>query len=263
MSTINKDSLLKQVSPPLNIDLTKQLLDEFISLDKRFVLRDWEPATLDGGQFAEAAARIIYHQDSGNLSQRRPVNKCLNYVEDEKNQNSHNFPERKASLHLCKVVRTIYKFRSDRGAVHIDPDYSANHIDSKLVIENAKWVLSELLRIFWTGDRKIVASTIRYLAEYDIPAIAEYDGTFLLQRTDCTTEEEILIILYHAGESGLNRKQLGLSVRKDAAGISRAIKQLASNKRREIYLLSNKQYRLTDIGIRRVLKDLSEKLVVK
>lgn len=62
MASIDKKTLLSAIAPPLDLILAKQLLDEFISLEKRFILRDWEPATLDGGQFAEAAARIIYHQ---------------------------------------------------------------------------------------------------------------------------------------------------------------------------------------------------------
>lgn len=263
MAAIDKDILIKQISPPLDKDLTVQLLDEFISLDKRYVLRDWGPATLDGGQFAEAASRLIYHRDSGNLNRRKAVNKCLEYIEDYKGQNNHNFPERKSALHLCKVIRTIYKFRSDRGAVHIDPDYTANHVDSKLVLENTRWVLSEMLRIFWTGDRAKVANTIRYLVEYDIPAIASFDGDLFLQRTDCSTEEEILILLHQCGEEGLSRKELGAFVQKDSSGVTKALKSMTSNKCREVILLKNKQYRLTDLGIRRVLLELSEKLVVK
>jgi len=246
--------------PPLDAQLSEQLLDEYMSLERRYVLSDYEPATLDGGQFVEAASRLVYHQDSGNLNKRRGVDKCLSYVEDPKSQNTHIFPERKSSLHLCRVLRSIYKFRSDRGAVHIDPDYTANQLDAKLVLDNARWVLSEMLRVFWTGDRSVVARAIREIIEYDVPVVAEYEGRLLVQNTKCTTEEETLILLYHAGEAGLSRNQLGTYVAKDAAGVTRALKSLKSASKRQVFQLSNGNYRLTDLGIARVFADLGEKM---
>ena len=260
MVRLSKTELLSKISPPLDSKLAEQLLDEYLSLEKRYVLSDFEPATLDGGQFSQAASRLIYHQDSGNLNRRRGVDKCLSYIEDYNSRNNHNFPDRKSSLHMCKVLRSVYKFRSDRGAIHIDPEYTANQLDAKLVLENARWLLSEILRVFWTGDRAIVAQAIREIIEYDVPVIAEYDGRLLVQNISCTTEEEILILLYHSGENGLSRNQLGTYVEKDAAGITRAIKKLTSTKCREAIKLGNGNYRLTDLGIQRVMRELGDKL---
>lgn len=260
MSRITKSDLMGALVPPLEASLAEQLLDEYMSLERRYVLSDYEPATLDGGQFTEAASRIIYHQDSHNLNKRRGVDKCLKYVEDPDSRNAHAFPERRSSLHLCRVLRSIYKFRSDRGAIHIDPDYTANQLDAKLVVDNARWVLSEMLRVFWTGDRSVVARAIREIIDYDVPVVAEYEGRLLVQRTDCTTEEEILILLYHAGEAGLSRTQLGTYVQKHASGITRSLKSMASTKKREAIKLSNGNYRLTDPGIKHVLTQLGERM---
>src|SRR5437762_6036451 len=112
MPLIDKSTLKEQISPPLHGNLVEQILSEYISQERRFVMREWEPSTQDGGQFAEAAARIIYHIDSGNLSPRKGVDDCLSYIEDPKQTNTHLLPERKAALHLARVLRTIYKFRS-------------------------------------------------------------------------------------------------------------------------------------------------------
>ena len=68
MPLIDKATLSATLSPPLDPTLTVRLIDEFISLERRYILRDWEPAELDGGQFAEVAARVLYHQDSGMIS---------------------------------------------------------------------------------------------------------------------------------------------------------------------------------------------------
>jgi hypothetical protein len=262
MPSLDKSVLLAGVSPPLDRRLAEQMFDEFISLERRYVLREWEPATLDGGQFAEVTSRLIYHQDSSNLNRRKSVHDCLSYIEYSNNSNPHHFPERKASLHLAKVIRTIYKFRSDRGAVHIDPDYTANHLYSKLVLENSRWVLSEILRIFWTADRSLVAKAIRQIVQYDVPCIGVFEGKPLVQRTDCTPEEEVLILLHHAGEQGLSRNDLGRFVMKSPSTITHAIDRLVSPRLRQIVKLANGNYRLTDPGVRRVIMELADKLVI-
>lgn len=262
MAYIDKSIIINDISPPLDKTLTIQLLDEYVSQEKRFILGDWEPATLDGGQFAEAAARILYHNDSGILDKRKGVNECLRYVEDFNNSNTHLFPERKSALHLCKVLRATYKFRSDRGAVHIDPQYNANHLDSKYLLESCRWVLAELLRLFWNGDRKEVSTIIREILKFDIPSIRAFENSLLVQRTDCSAEEEILLLLYYSREAGLSRAELGRYVQKAPSAITNAIKSLASSKVRQIHKLTNGNFCLTDIGIRRVLSELADKLVL-
>ncbi len=260
---MDKQTLFTKLCPPLNQTLTQQLIDEFNSLESRFVLRDWEPATLDGGQFAEAAARILYHQDSGTLNHNKSVGHCLDYVEDENNSNQHHYPNRKSSLHTAKVTRLIYKFRSDRGAVHINPNYSANHLDASLVMANTKWVLSEFLRVFLTSDLNLVENIIRDILEFSLPVIGNYEGQLLVQRTDLNADEKILILLHHAGQAGFNRKQVGQVVQKAASAITTGLQKLSSGQQRKLIKLTNGNYRLTDIGNRFVLTNLADKLKVE
>jgi len=258
MPLVDKQILIRDLVNRLDPGLTDQLLSEYISQEKRYVLRDWEPATLDGGQFVEAAARILYHIDSGNLNRRKKVDDCLAYVEDPQNRNTHSFPDRKSASHICKVLRTIYKFRSDRGAVHIDPVYTANQLDSRLVIDNSRWVLSELLRIFWSGDRTEVAKAIREILQYEVPAVGRFQDLLLVQRTDCTAEEEILLLLRESGEAGLTREELGRFVRKTPGRVTQAIQGLESM--RDIIQIRGGAFRLTDLGALKVVQDLADKM---
>lgn len=262
MKSLDKDKLIQEMCPPLSDQLCKSLLLEFLSMEKRYFLRDWEPATLDGGQFAEAAARIIYHADAGTLNTRKSVNKCLKYVEDPTGQNQHKYPDRKSVLHIAKVIRTIYKFRSDRGAIHIDPVYTSNQLDSKLLIENSRWILSEILRIFWKGDRARISRIIRELLRYEVPSIGEFGDKLLVQRTDCTVEEEILILLHYAGESGMSRNQLGEFIKGSQSAITKALRRLISKSFRQVIHISSGNYIITDRGIKRVIEELAPKLLL-
>lgn len=260
MPLINKARLLAELSPPFDQRLCNQLLDEFISAESRFIQCDWEPAELDGGQFCEILARICYHIDSGILNLDKDFDSCCKYIENE--QNKHNYAQRRDLLHIVKVIRTVYKFRSQRGAVHISPSYGPNHMDSKLVIECVRWAMNETLRLFWKGDREAVAKAIRELLQFDVPCIGVFDGALLVQRTDLTAEEEILVLLHFAGEQGFSRTEVGKAAYRDPSTVTKVLKRLADSSFRQIVILGNGRYRLTDLGSKRVREQLAGKLML-
>jgi len=259
MGLIERNALVESLSPPLDRVLAAQLVDEFISAERRYIQRDWEPAELDGGQFAEALARIIYHQDSGTLNHTKKVSEYAEYIESSKVP--HAMP-RQDALHLMKVVQTIYKFRSARGAVHITPKYSANHMDAKLVIECVRWAMNETLRLFWNSDREKVAKAIRELLQFDVPCIGVFEDVIMVQRTDLSVDEEILILLHYAGEQGFTRRELGTHCMRANQRVSEAIRRLEDPKCRLIVLQGSSRYRLTDWGAKHVRENLADKLLL-
>lgn len=260
MGLVEKRGLVAALSPPLDHLLATQLLDEFVSAEKRFIQRDWEPTELDGGQFAEIAARILYHQDSNRLSHTKELNDCLLYVEGDQNTHAMN---RRDALHIARALRTIYKFRSQRGAVHISPSYQANHMDSKFVVECVRWTMNELLRLFWNADRERVAKAIRELLQFDVPCVGVFEDVILVQRTDLSAEEEILVLLHFAGEQGFARTDLGRYAMRPPSSITDAIKKLTAPDCRQVLQLSGGNYRLSDLGSRRIREQLSDKLLVQ
>jgi hypothetical protein len=228
-------------------------VEEFVSAERRFIQRDWEPAELDGGQFCEILARILYHQDSGNLHQGKSFEDCVGYIENDKVP--HAITPRHAALHIVRVLKTIYKFRSQRGAVHISPTYTPNHMDAKLVIECVRWAMNETLRMFWSGsDRESVAKAIRELLQFDVPCVGRFEDVVMVQRTDLTADEEVLVLLHFGGEAGLSRTE--------GPAVTRSLQKLAAANCRQIVELSDKRYRLTDLGSKRIREQLAAKLLL-
>ena len=263
MPLVDKATLVAEMAPPLEKTLTKALVDEFVSLERRFIQRDWEPAQLDGGQFCEVLARIIYHQDSGTLNPTKQSDECAKYIEDEKNQHAHVMNPRHDALHVVKVLRTTYKFRSQWGSVHISPTYKPNHMDSKVIVEMVRWCFAETLRLFWKGsDREQVAKAIRELLQFDVPCIGKFEDIILVQRTDLTAEEELLVLLHYAGEQGFTRAELGKYAQFSAPSVTLALKKLTNASIREVVQLPSKGYRLTDLGSKRVREELPDKLLL-
>ncbi|MDR6206975.1 hypothetical protein [Paraburkholderia graminis] len=260
MALVEKKRLIEELSPPLDHLLCTQLLDEFVSAERRFIQRDWEPAELDGGQFCEILARIFYHSDSGTLSQNKDFDSCCAYIENE--QAKHKL-SRRDSIHVVRVLRTIYKFRSQRGAVHISPSYLPNHMDAKLVIECVRWAMNETLRLFWHGDREAVAKAIRELLQFDVPSVGVYDDVPLVQRTDLKADEEILVLMHYAGEEGMSRTEVGKAARCAPSTVTNTLQRLVAPDCRQLVVLKNGNYRLTDLGSRRIREQLSSKLLVE
>ncbi|MFC1758469.1 hypothetical protein ACFL2H_06840, partial [Planctomycetota bacterium] len=226
MSLPSQAQLIGQLSPPIDGVLAQQLVDEYVSIERRFILGDWEPAELDGGQFCEVLAKILYHLDSGNLNHGRPVSACISYLEN--NQVTHQHVPRKELLHLAKVISVVYKFRSDRGAVHISPTYSPNHMDSRMILENVRWMFAETLRIFWNADRNEVAKAVQHILRFDTPCIGVYGERTLVQRVGLTVEEEILVLLHHAGTDGMTRNELGKATYGSASSVTTSLKKLTN-----------------------------------
>ena len=238
-------------------------MDEFISLERRFIQRDWEPAQLDGGQFCEILARLIYHQDSGTFSPGKDFGDCMKYVEDEHCQNPHAMSPRSDALHLCKVLRTTYKFRSQRGGVHISPLYKPNHMDSKIIIEMVRWCFAETLRLFWSGvDREQVAKAIRELLTFDVPCLGKFEEVIMVQRTDLSAEEEVLVLLHYAGEQGFSRTDVGKYAMVSPASVTNALQTLTAPDVRQVIKLPSGKFRLTDLGSKRIREKLPDKLLL-
>jgi hypothetical protein len=263
MGLVEKTTLVKELSPPLDKALTEALADEFVSLEQRYIQRDWEPAQLDGGQFCEVLARIIYHQDSGNLNLAKEFNHCAKYVEDEDGQHTHAMPRHDA-LHIIKVLRTAYKFRSQRGGIHISPTYKPNQMDSRAIMENVRWAFAETLRLFWKGsDREQVAKAIRELLQFDVPCIGKFEDVIMVQRTDLSAEEEVLVLLHYAGEQGFSRTELGKYAMVSNSSVTLALSKLTAPSTREVMQLpNNKRYRLTDLGSKRIREKMPDKLLL-
>jgi hypothetical protein len=261
MGLIDRQSLIREMSHTVDCLLVTQLVDEFISAEKRYVLRDWEPLELDGGQFSEVAARILYTVDTGNVNRSKDLDECLKRIEND--ALPHSFPVRRDALHISRVLRTIYKFRSQRGAVHISPTYSPNQLDARFVLEAVKWVFAEFVRIFWNGDREEAAKAVREIVSYEVPAVKAYDGRLFVQRTDLTAEEEILIILFQCGDDGASRADIGRWAMCSAPSVTRSLQKLVASNSRQVILLGSGNYQLTDLGIRRVKTKMADKLLIR
>jgi hypothetical protein len=260
MGLIESQALISRIAPPLDLALSTRLVEEFISLEKRYILRDWEPAELDSGQYCEILGRLLYHADSGNLDPGRDFGDCHKYILND--QVPHNVSRDDAKM-LMMAAQVVHKFRSKRGAVHISPTYKANHMDARFMIESVRWVMTEVVRVFWNDNREAAATAVRELLRFDVPAVGRFENVVLVQRTDLKPTEEILVLLHYAGEAGFTRKELGIHAKCTAPSVTKAITLLTSPELRQVVLLPSGKFVLTDLGHKRIREQLSQQLLLE
>ena len=260
MGLIDKQTLVSKLAPPLDTFLATQLVDEFVKLERRYILRDWEPAELDGGHFSEILARILYHLDSANLDLGRDFGECSKYIHND--QVTHRIARDDAKM-LFMALTVVHKFRSKRGVGHVSPTYTANHMDARYMMEAVRWAMMETLRVFWTGDREAAAKAVRELLRFDVPCVGKFENVLLVQRTDLHPEDEILVLLHYAGEQGFTRRELGQYAMCAPPAVTKAIDALTSAKRRAVIEIAGGRFVITDLGNKRLREELAEKLLVE
>lgn len=260
MPLIDKQTLVAKLSPPFDTFLATQLVDEFVKLERRYILRDWEPAELDGGHFCEILGRILYHQDSGNLDLGRDFAECAKFIG---NDNVTHRVARDDAKMLFMALTVVHKFRSKRGVGHVSPTYSANHMDARYMMEAVRWAMLETLRIFWTGDRDAAAKAINEMLRFDVPCVGNFEEVIVVQRTDLKAEEEVLVLLHYAGQQGFTRKELGQHAMCSAPNVTKALDALTSPQRREVVEVKDGRFILTDLGQKRLRENLAGKLLLE
>lgn len=247
--------LIAQLSNIVDPSLAKAVIDNYVEMQQRFLAGDWQPSELDGGRLCEALARALYQLDSGIAALTQEVAEISRKLEDQKLPHKLGSKDRG---HFMKVLGTVYKLRSDRGAVHVSAQYDANHMDSVLVLHMGKWLFAEFLRLAWNQDRDVIAETIERIVQLEHALIHELDGKPLVLARGIPAPEEVLLLLNHAAGNKLSRADLrSQAANQKPATVSAAINRLIQTK--DIRPLDGDEVALTPNGQARIMKEIIPK----
>jgi hypothetical protein len=146
---LTPDQLTQALSGIVDPTFAQSAIESYIEMQQRFLAGDWGPTELDAGRLCEAVSRALYQMDSGTVTHSQLPQEIRRKLLDEDGVTRSHVLGQKDRLHITKAIDTVYKFRSDRGAVHISPTYTADYMDSMLVVHVGKWILAEFLRLAW------------------------------------------------------------------------------------------------------------------
>lgn len=254
--TLTAPQLITELSTIVDSALAKATVENYVEMQKRFLAGDWKPAELDGGRLCEAVARCIHQLDTSSTTHSKLPGKICERLEDETLSHTLNVKDRH---HIAKVISVLYKFRSDRGAVHISPIYTANEMDSMLVIHIGKWLFAELLRLAWNKDLKIIGATIARIIQIEHSLIHELDGKPLVLAKGISAKNEVLLLLNHAPGNRLSRATLrDLATHQTPNAVNVAVSNLLTAK--EVRVADDGEVALTPVGQKRIVEKIIPEL---
>lgn len=258
---LTPELLVRELSLVVDPALARAVVESYVEMQRRFLAGDWQPAELDGGRLGEAVSRGVYQLDSGTATHSQLPAEIKRKLLDEDRQLRAHQLDLKDRQHISKAIDLVYKFRSDRGAVHISPTYTANFMDSMLVIHAGKWILAEFLRIAWKKDRETIAAVIEQLVQLEHSLIHELDGKPMVLAKGISAPEEILLLLFHAPGNCLTRSDLRDHARQKPQNVDVAVSRLL--KAKDIRTASDGTVSLTPLGQKRVLEAIMPKWAPK
>lgn len=192
-----KNQVAAVLKPQLPDDIVTNLLDEYDEIKHHLAFRRFRPSELNGGRFAECVVRLLNYVHSGNYT---PFGTSLG---NGAAKVIHNQIESNSTL--CDLLRffipriawTMMDIRNRRDVGHVGGDVDPNLADFLLVGRMADWILTEILRIYYSCSMDTAQKIVDGLNEIQVPIVVEIDGFVRIQNTKLDFSQKTLVIMYH------------------------------------------------------------------
>jgi hypothetical protein len=176
--------------------LRDPLIDAFNKIVKNFREQRWEPAELNGGKLCEIAYSIVDGYTRGTFAAKpsKPAN-MVDACRALENADPSRFP-RSIRVQIPRVLVALYEVRNNRGVGHTGGDVSANHMDALLVIEMAKWLMAELIRVFHNTDTVTATKAVESVTERTTPLVWSVGTKYRVLNPSLSMKDRTLVVLY-------------------------------------------------------------------
>ncbi len=180
--------------------LRKELLDAFSAVVRNFREGRWEPSELNGGKLCEVVYTILRGYVDGKMPSRaRKPSNIVDACRALEGADSKTF-SRSVRIQIPRVLAALYEIRNNRGVGHVGGDVDPNHMDAKIVVESAKWIVAELVRVFHGLDTATATTVVEGLVDRTVPVVWEVGGRKRVLTTDLSMRDQTLVLLYSTSE---------------------------------------------------------------
>ena len=237
-----RDALIRDLSAAMDAKVATDLVDSYEKLVAAFRRGDLDDCLRTGGLFVEHALRAVEFIRTGSAPPEiKSVASTVKVIEGDAalGDSLRYLVPRVAQM-------AVYEVRSKRGAVHVkgvDP----RHIDATLAVHSAAWVLAEFLRLYHSGDEKVVAEAMAALMRGHIPFVESFgDEQVVTRKVPC--DVELLLLLARAVGEGLDRTALGRASKYPSQRVTEAVQRLSAD--RYVHQTRDGKYHITGPGER-------------
>lgn len=195
MATAAAGDSLTSVLGPLPSRLRKELFDAFNQIVKNFRERRWEPSELNGGKLCEVVYTILKGYADGKYPAKaaKPRNMVLAC---QKFETDATEAPRSIRIQIPRMLVALYEIRNNRNVGHVGGDVDPNHMDAVCVLQMAKWIMAELVRVLHNVSREEAAAIVDGLADRETPLIWEVNGKKRVMSTGLSMRAKALLLLH-------------------------------------------------------------------
>ena len=186
--------------------LRKELFDAFDQIVKNFRERRWEPAELNGGKLCEVVYTIVKGYADGKYPAK--AKKPRNMVMACQNLESEAVgTPRSIRIQIPRMLIALYEIRNNRNVGHVGGDVDPNHMDAVCVLQMAKWIMAELVRVLHDVSTEGATAIVDGLADRETPLIWDVNGKKRVLSTKLGMRAKTLILL-HASNGPIGEADL-------------------------------------------------------
>lgn len=176
--------------------IRQQLLDEFNKLINEYREARWESSEMSGGKLCEIVYTILKGHLDGAVPDRhehgpRNMLEALNALEAYPSSMG-----RSARIQIPRIIAGVYELRNNRGVGHAGGDVKPNHMDATYIVSAAKWIISELIRLFHDIDPREAAASVELLTDREMPIVWSIGTQRRVLSGALNKTEETLLLLY-------------------------------------------------------------------
>ena len=173
--------------------LRTPLIEEYNTIIRNFMERNWTPSALSGGRFCEIVYTILDGFSSGNYAQT-PA-KPPNFVSACRALENRSANPRSFQILIPRMLPPLYDIRNNRGVGHVGGDVDSNYIDALAVVSIAGWVMAELVRVFHGLSLDEAQRLVDSLIDRKTPLVWQSGDTKRVLRHDLPLRAQILLLL--------------------------------------------------------------------
>ena len=186
---------MSDVLGPVPKTLEDELFEKFREIERNFRERRWEPAELNGGKLSEVTYCILrgYVDGSFPAKSKKLANFYDACLKMEKEPASWG---RSVRIQLPRMLIALYEIRNNRNVGHVGGDVDPNQMDAVCVLQMAKWVVAELVRIFHGISLAEANSLIEALSEREVSLIWDTGSVRRVLDNSISMLDKTLVLLF-------------------------------------------------------------------
>jgi hypothetical protein len=195
MAAVAAGGSLTSVLGPLPEGLRKELLDAFNQIVKNFRERRWEPSELNGGKLCEVVYTILKGYADGKYPTKAAKPKNMVLASQQLETEAAAAP-RSIRIQIPRMLIALYEIRNNRNVGHVGGDVDPNHMDAVCVLQMAKWIVAELVRVLHNVSTEEATAIVDGLADRETPLIWEVNGKKRVMSTRLSMRAKALLLLH-------------------------------------------------------------------